>query len=83
MLRAAEACKGHTAAGALQSEQTRQLNLDRPMMDPRLSAESKSIPPAPAEAPRWLTFTFHSVQNMEKNTNVHEKPGLMSPAKKW
>lgn len=52
MVRAAEACKGHAAAGALQSEQTGQLNLDRLMMDPRPSAESTSILAAPAAAPR-------------------------------
>ncbi|XP_029695685.1 uncharacterized protein isoform X2 [Takifugu rubripes] len=41
-----------TVAGALRSHPTRQLSSDGAMMDPRLSAESKSIPPQlPADPP--------------------------------
>lgn len=68
---AAETCKGHDTAGILDAEQTRQLNLDKPMMDPRLSAVRTSILFIPAPTPRWLTFTFHSVQKPYKHTDVH------------
>lgn len=50
--RAAEACKGHAAAGALQLGADPAAQFRGPMMDPRLSAESTSIPAAPAPAPR-------------------------------
>lgn len=49
---AAESCKGHYTAGILYTEQTRVLNLDKPMMDPRLSAVSTSILLIPTAAPR-------------------------------
>lgn len=49
---AAETCKGHYTAGILCTEQTQELNLDKLMMDPRLSAVSTSILLIPTSAPR-------------------------------
>ena len=40
-------------------------------MDLRLSAVSTSILLIPTAAPRWLTFTFYSVQNTDKHMHVH------------
>lgn len=49
----------------------RVLNLDRPMMDLRLSAVSTSILLILTPAPSWLAFTHYSGQKTDKHMHVY------------